>query len=276
LGRGWLIEARVRHDWKKNTLSLESKGQRFVIDLHTQMVGEEALSSDSEGEGEGEGDNEGNKSMEPDQEGVLRLEGGSTDDDLDSVNGLFHWQMEDYELFPSCNMLRVDEGKKVEGNECPKENREAEGGNECPKENREAEEGKAGMIVPEGKNIQYEPERRKDSTVRPSKKKVLRRTTERCRQQGRHTVRYAQETKRKGSIKVVAVQSGRVIDGHKGQVTESMVASFGNKLGDMEMTQNRRSRFQLKQWVLKYDDRNKIKPVKYQIGEVGDNGGVKQ
>ena len=77
------------------------------------MVNEEALSSDSEGEGEG--DDEGKKRMEPDEEGVLRLEGGSSDEDLDSLNSLFHWQIEDYEIFPSCNMLTVD--------------REAEGGN---------------------------------------------------------------------------------------------------------------------------------------------------
>ena len=48
--------------------------------------------------------------MELDQEGVLQLEGGSTDDDLDSVSGLFHWQMEDYELFQSCNVLTIEEG----------------------------------------------------------------------------------------------------------------------------------------------------------------------
>ena len=72
---------------------MESKGRKFIIDLHTKMVGEEALSSDSEEE------DEGKQRMEPDQEGVLRLEGGSMDDDLDSLNGLFHWQMEDYELF---------------------------------------------------------------------------------------------------------------------------------------------------------------------------------
>ena len=120
-------------------------------------------------------------------------------------------------------MLRVDEGKKAEGNECPKEHRETEGGNECPKEHKEAEggnecpkknreaeggnecpkkhreaeernecpkqhkqaeEGKVGMTEAEGKNIQHEPKRRKDSTVRPRRKKVLRRTTdiaERCR-----------------------------------------------------------------------------------------------
>ena len=99
------------------------------------------------------------------------MEGGSTDDDLDSVNGLFHWQIEDYELFPSCNMLRVDKGKKEEGNE-------------CPKEQKEAKEGKAVTAEAEGKNTQYEPRRRKDSTVRPCRKKVLRRTmdiVERCR-----------------------------------------------------------------------------------------------
>ena len=103
------------------------------------MVGEEAESSNSEGEDES--DDEGKKRMELD-EGVLRLEGGSNDDDLDSVYGLFHWQMEDYELFPSCNMLRVDE----KGEE-----------NECLKEYREAEEGKAVTAEAKGKNIPYEP-----------------------------------------------------------------------------------------------------------------------
>ena len=57
--------------------------------------------------------------MEPDHEGVLRLEGGSTDDDLDSINGLFHCQMEDYELFHNCNVLTVEEGHSA--NEFPKE-----------------------------------------------------------------------------------------------------------------------------------------------------------
>ena len=66
------------------------------------MVGEEALSLDFEEE------DEGRQHMEPDQEGVLRLDGGSTDDDLDSMNGLFHWQMEDYELFHSCNVLSIE------------------------------------------------------------------------------------------------------------------------------------------------------------------------
>ena len=59
--------------------------------------------------------------------------------------------MEDYELFPNCNMLRVDEGKK--------------GGNECSKEYREAEEGKAVTTKAEGKDIQCEPQKKKDSTV---------------------------------------------------------------------------------------------------------------
>ena len=113
---------------------MESKGWKFIIDLHTQMVGEEALSSDFEEE------DEGKQRKEPNEEGVLRLEGWSKDDDLDSVNGLFHWQMEDFELFLSCNMLRVDEGDQEEGNE-------------CPKEYREAEEGKTVMTKVEGKNI---------------------------------------------------------------------------------------------------------------------------
>lgn len=96
---------------------MECGGKRFIIDLHTQMVGEEVASSDSKAEGES--DDEGKKRMEPD-EGVLRL-GGSNKDDLDSVNGLFHCQMEDYKLFSSCNMLTVDE--TGEENECPKEYR---------------------------------------------------------------------------------------------------------------------------------------------------------
>ena len=53
---------------------------------YTQNVGEEAALSDSEGEGES--DDEGKKRMESD-EGVLRL-GGSNEDDLDLVNGLFY------------------------------------------------------------------------------------------------------------------------------------------------------------------------------------------
>jgi len=49
-------------------------------------------------------------------------------------------------------MLRVDKGKKEEENE-------------YAKEYREAEEGKAVTAKAEGKNIQYEPGRRKDSTI---------------------------------------------------------------------------------------------------------------
>ena len=85
LGRGSLIQDKAKHDWKKNTLSLESKGRKYVIDLHTQMVEEEAPSSDFEEE-----EDERNQNMEPDQEGILRLEGGLIDDDLDSVNSLYH------------------------------------------------------------------------------------------------------------------------------------------------------------------------------------------
>lgn len=102
---------------------MESGGRRFTIDLHTQMVGEEATSSNSDGEG----DDEGREQMEPDEEGVLRLEGGSSDDNLDSVNGLFHWQIEDYELFPSCNMLGVEEGNNREETKFLKEYQEVQG-----------------------------------------------------------------------------------------------------------------------------------------------------
>ncbi len=85
--------------------------------------------------------------MEPNEEGVLRLEGGSKEDDLDSVNGLFHWQMKDYELFPSCNMLGVEEEK---------------GRNKFPKEYSELKEGEAQVdetpahTFNEDKPIKYE------------------------------------------------------------------------------------------------------------------------
>lgn len=49
--------------------------------------GEDIVASDSEGEEE----DEGKKEMEPDDEGVLKLKGESNDDNLESVNGLFHW-----------------------------------------------------------------------------------------------------------------------------------------------------------------------------------------
>ena len=139
------------------------------------MVGEEAALSDSEGESEN--DDEGKKRMEPDEGGVLRLEGGSNDEDLDSVNDLLHWQIEDDEFFSNCNMLRVDEGNKGEEND-------------CPKEYREVKEGKVVMDEAEGKSIPYEPRIRKNSNVQYTVnklhgKKRLHRTTElveRCRQ----------------------------------------------------------------------------------------------
>ena len=103
---------------------MESGRRRFTINLHTQTVGEEATSLDSEGEGA----NEGRDRMEPDDEGVLQLEGGSSDDDLDSVNGFFHWQMEDYELFPSCNILGGEEGNDEEENKFPADYQEVKEG----------------------------------------------------------------------------------------------------------------------------------------------------
>ena len=97
-------------------------------------------------------------------------------------------------------MLRVDEGEKKEGNE-------------YPKEYREVEEGKTVTAEAKGKSIPYEPRKRKDSTVRYTingtrRKKILHRTTdivERCRQQGKHIIQSAQETKRKGLVKTTLV-----------------------------------------------------------------------
>lgn len=41
--------------------------------------------------------------------------GRGRNDDLDSMNGLLHWQMEDYELFQSCNLLTIEEGHSDDG-----------------------------------------------------------------------------------------------------------------------------------------------------------------
>ena len=60
-----------------------------------------------------------------------------------------------------------------------------------------------------------------------------------CQQQGKHIIRSAQETKRKGLIKASAVQSegskikNTVIDG-KEQPMQFMVLSSEHKLGNME------------------------------------------
>ena len=50
--------------------------------------------------------------MEPDEEGVLKL-GEYLEDDTDSLKGLFHWQMGDYEVFQAdCNMLQIQESEE--------------------------------------------------------------------------------------------------------------------------------------------------------------------
>lgn len=110
LGRGWLVTAKANHNWKRNTLSMESGGKKFTIDLRTQLVSEEiASSSESDSKGENDQRDEGRDEMEPNSEGVLRL-GEYAKDDADSLNSLFHWQIEDYELFqPTCNVLSIEE-----------------------------------------------------------------------------------------------------------------------------------------------------------------------
>lgn len=52
LGRGWLVTAKANHNWKRNTLSMENGGKKFTIDLRTQLVSEEIVSSESDSEGE--------------------------------------------------------------------------------------------------------------------------------------------------------------------------------------------------------------------------------
>lgn len=74
------------------------------------------------------------------------MEGGSTDDNLDSVNDLFHSQMEDYELFQSCNVLTIEEGHSGDG---------------FPSEFTEIKEGDASLdetpthVFSEGEPIKY-------------------------------------------------------------------------------------------------------------------------
>jgi len=47
LGRGWLVATRADVNWKNNTISIENKGRKYIIDLKNQAVNEEATSSDS-------------------------------------------------------------------------------------------------------------------------------------------------------------------------------------------------------------------------------------
>ena len=48
-----ISDAKVNHNWKKNTLSMEIGGRKFSIDPYSHMVSEEiASSSESESNGE--------------------------------------------------------------------------------------------------------------------------------------------------------------------------------------------------------------------------------
>lgn len=109
------------------------------------MVSEEMASESKFGK-ESRGRDEGQEQMEPNDKGVLELE-RCLEDDLDSLNGLCHWQMEDYKLFQSYNMLGV-EGMDAE--------------EDFPPEFREYKEGEARVnesLAPNfeaGKPIEYE------------------------------------------------------------------------------------------------------------------------
>ena len=64
LGRGWLVVAKATHNWKWNTLTIESEGKKYTIDLKNHTVSQELASDSEEEEYEG---------MEPNEEGVLKL-----------------------------------------------------------------------------------------------------------------------------------------------------------------------------------------------------------
>ena len=120
------------------------------------------------------------------------------------------------------------------------------------------EEGKAVMGEDERKNIMYKPGKRKYSTVRytvngPRRKEMLHRTTDlvkRCRQQGKHIVQFAQETKRKGLVLTSTVRSegskikNTIIDDKEAVVpiefiVPSLRIAIKNKLGEMESLKER-------------------------------------
>lgn len=67
----------------RKTLSIESEGKKYIIDLQNQVVSQE-VASDSWSEMGEDGE------MEPNEEGVLRL-GNCSEDETSSINGLFHW-----------------------------------------------------------------------------------------------------------------------------------------------------------------------------------------
>lgn len=92
----------------RNTLSMENGERKYVIDLRTPSVSAElASSSDPNLEGEMTNVDEGKHRIERNDKSILELEGYS-EDDGDSMIGLFHWQMDEYGSF-NCNMLQIEE-----------------------------------------------------------------------------------------------------------------------------------------------------------------------
>lgn len=114
LGRGWLIAAKENYNWKRNTLLIKNNKRKNVINLKNQVMSEELASSKFESDG-GESDvDKGRKATEPNIKGVLELK-NYLEDETSLLNDLFHWQMEDYEVFHrECNMLQVGEIKEEE------------------------------------------------------------------------------------------------------------------------------------------------------------------
>lgn len=108
LRRGWLIAAKVNHNWKRNTPCIKSEGRKYVVDLKNQAICEELASFDLGSDDSNDyewGFEDRKRRMEPNDEGLSELVGCS-EDETSSLNGLFHWQMEYHEVFhPNCNML---------------------------------------------------------------------------------------------------------------------------------------------------------------------------
>jgi len=105
VGRNWLIAGKVNHILKQNTLSIESKWVKYVINLRNQAMRKEWKFSNSQSR-DGKWSTK-RKRMKPSEEGVLQSE-EYLDDETSCLNGLFQYQIEDDEV-SHCkyNMLHI-------------------------------------------------------------------------------------------------------------------------------------------------------------------------
>jgi hypothetical protein len=99
LGRPWLQQARVVHDWAKNTVSMKQNGRRVLVHPQTGVYAEEDTSS-SENEDWGSVYPEWSEEEYEPRDGVVYLD-PCTEDEQYSDSGFFQWRNKEYET-PSC------------------------------------------------------------------------------------------------------------------------------------------------------------------------------